>query len=343
MRRLLPERAGEVAGRPGAVAHVGAGAERPARAGDDRDPRVLVVAEAGERGVEVGPHLAVDGVQRVGSVVGDRRDVPVELVAHAVSHGASLAAPTGAVQSNRRRRVVRVASSAGKNASIASSARVMSRAVPKRGQRAEERQLVVARPQRGAARRAASAGSARQRRSAVARRGSRRISSRARRARGRPTAPPRRCSRVRRWPPYSARLAMRGARPSGWRLTRSALIGGSSSDGATPSVRSASAGSLAATRSQRRSTMTAGNGSWPLEDGVEGGPHRAPSPRRRAASRCRPARSRRRAGGRCAPARAPPGARRGGAPAPGSASTGPSPRSSGGGPRPRPPRRGRAG
>ena len=43
--RLLPERARELAGRLPAVADVGAGAERAARAGHDRDPRVLVVAE----------------------------------------------------------------------------------------------------------------------------------------------------------------------------------------------------------------------------------------------------------------------------------------------------------
>src|SRR5205823_13086115 len=46
--RLLPERPGEDAGRAGPVAHVGAGAERPPGAGDDGDPRVLVVTEPAE-------------------------------------------------------------------------------------------------------------------------------------------------------------------------------------------------------------------------------------------------------------------------------------------------------
>src|SRR5579884_3910156 len=42
---LLPERAGELAGRPAAVLQVGAGAEGSPRPGDDGDPGVLLVAE----------------------------------------------------------------------------------------------------------------------------------------------------------------------------------------------------------------------------------------------------------------------------------------------------------
>ena len=50
------------------------------------------VAEAIERGVEPAAHVAVDRVQRVGPVVGDRRDVPVELVEDdIVGHRASFA------------------------------------------------------------------------------------------------------------------------------------------------------------------------------------------------------------------------------------------------------------
>ena len=95
-RRLLPERARELAGRPGAVAHVGARAERLARAGHDRDPRVFLVAEAGERGVEIVAHLTVDRVQRLGPVVRDRRDVSVELVPNGVTHAAIRNGSTGA-------------------------------------------------------------------------------------------------------------------------------------------------------------------------------------------------------------------------------------------------------
>ena len=62
-------------------------AERLARAGDDRDPRVLLVAEAGERVVEIVAHLAVDRVERLGPVVRDRRDMTVELVPNGVTHG----------------------------------------------------------------------------------------------------------------------------------------------------------------------------------------------------------------------------------------------------------------
>src|SRR5205823_6636097 len=42
--------------------------------------------EPGERGVEILAQLAVDGVQRVRTVVRDRRDVPVELVEDGVTH-----------------------------------------------------------------------------------------------------------------------------------------------------------------------------------------------------------------------------------------------------------------
>ncbi len=68
-------------------AKVGADAEGAARAGDDADPRILVVAEPAERGVEVGAHLAVDRVEGVRPVVGDGGDVAVELVEHGVAHG----------------------------------------------------------------------------------------------------------------------------------------------------------------------------------------------------------------------------------------------------------------
>ena len=70
----------ELAGRARTVPQVGADAERTARAGDDRDPRVLVVAEARERVVEAAAHLAVDRVQRFRPVVRDRRDVIGALV-----------------------------------------------------------------------------------------------------------------------------------------------------------------------------------------------------------------------------------------------------------------------
>jgi hypothetical protein len=74
---------------------VGANAERLPLARDDRDPGILLVAEASEGGVEIDAELIVDRVERVGPVVGDRRDVSVELVAHGAvwghersSHGA---------------------------------------------------------------------------------------------------------------------------------------------------------------------------------------------------------------------------------------------------------------
>src|SRR5205807_8812510 len=89
-RRLLPERAAELADRAGAVPEVGAGAEGTAGPGDDGDPRLVLVPESGEGGVQVAPQLAVDGVQGVGPVVRDRGDVVVEVVEHGVSHGASL-------------------------------------------------------------------------------------------------------------------------------------------------------------------------------------------------------------------------------------------------------------
>ena len=55
---------------------------------------------------------------------------------------------------------------------------------------------------------------------------------------------------------------MRGARPSGCRLARSTLTGGSSNSGATPSTSSAAA-RFAATSFHRRSTRIAGYGSCP--------------------------------------------------------------------------------
>ena len=76
----------EVRPRPGArgsagrVAQVGAGAERPALPGHDRHPGVGVVVELHPRRVQALAHVAVDGVHCLGPVVGDRGDVPVELV-----------------------------------------------------------------------------------------------------------------------------------------------------------------------------------------------------------------------------------------------------------------------
>ena len=84
--RLLPERARELTDRARAVAQITAGRERAARARDDRDPRVLVVAEASERVVEAAPHHAVHRVERLGAVVGDGGHVAVELVEHRVAH-----------------------------------------------------------------------------------------------------------------------------------------------------------------------------------------------------------------------------------------------------------------
>jgi len=84
--RLLPERAGELPDAAGAVAHVGPDAEGSPRAGDDGDPRLLLVAEAGEGVVQVAPELGVDRVQGVGSVVGDGGDVVVALVADGAGH-----------------------------------------------------------------------------------------------------------------------------------------------------------------------------------------------------------------------------------------------------------------
>ena len=69
-----------------AVAQVAPGAERPARAGDDGHPGLLVVAEAAERLVEVPAHLGVDGVEGLGPVVGDGGDMAVELVGDKRAH-----------------------------------------------------------------------------------------------------------------------------------------------------------------------------------------------------------------------------------------------------------------
>ena len=88
--RLLPERAGERTGRSGPVAEVPAGAEGASSARHDGHPGVLVVAEASEGRIQVPPHFAVDGVERVGPVVGDRGHVAVELEGHCVAHRTSL-------------------------------------------------------------------------------------------------------------------------------------------------------------------------------------------------------------------------------------------------------------
>src|SRR5207237_7675159 len=89
-RRLLPKRARELAGGARTVAQVSTRAERAAGASHDRHPRLLLVAEAGERRVEVAPQLAVHGIERLGPVVGDGRDVTVELVEDRVSHATIL-------------------------------------------------------------------------------------------------------------------------------------------------------------------------------------------------------------------------------------------------------------
>jgi len=70
-RRLLPERAGELSRGASAVTQVRADAEGPSRTGDDGHPCFLVVTKTREGVIEVAPHLGVDGVENVGSVVGD--------------------------------------------------------------------------------------------------------------------------------------------------------------------------------------------------------------------------------------------------------------------------------
>src|SRR3974377_961342 len=69
-----------------AVVQGGTDAERASRAGHDRDPRLVVVPESGERVVEAAPHLAVDRVQRGGPVVRGGRDVVAQLVFDGVGH-----------------------------------------------------------------------------------------------------------------------------------------------------------------------------------------------------------------------------------------------------------------
>ena len=108
--RLLPERTRELAGRTRPVLQVGADAERPARPGHDCDPRLFVVTEPRERIVQVGAELAVHGVQRVGTVVGDRRDVISDVVAHGVIHNEAHPLPDRAQEPSlpRRRAATRI-------------------------------------------------------------------------------------------------------------------------------------------------------------------------------------------------------------------------------------------
>ena len=87
--RLLPERAGELAGGSPA-AHVAPGAEGPPRAGDDRHPCLLVVSEAAERIVESLSHLRVDGVESVRPVVGDRGHMVRDLIGDKRAHPESM-------------------------------------------------------------------------------------------------------------------------------------------------------------------------------------------------------------------------------------------------------------
>src|SRR5215469_13889698 len=72
-----------------------------------------------------------------------------------------------------------------------------------------------------------------------------------------------RCSRATRCARHSAKFMMRGASPAGWSPTRSALTGGFSTAGSIPANRGEQA-LLAATMVQWRSIASAGWGSWPV-------------------------------------------------------------------------------
>ena len=138
--------------------------------------------------------------------------------------------PPGAPPSPRldqaARNAAAVAASAGKNDSMASSATVMSTAVPNV---ASVLKNAGSAPRRCAARaeRTASTRRRHRRRGSRPRRGTRaarRRGRRGRRRRGDVLA----VERVRRWALHSGRFPIRGARPSGCRLTRRALAGGAS-------------------------------------------------------------------------------------------------------------------
>ena len=86
---------GELPHGPRSVVQVRAGAERPARTGDDRHPGVLVVAEPREGVVEVAPHFAVDRVEDVGPVVRDGGHMTIESVRGRITHRTSVCHEVG--------------------------------------------------------------------------------------------------------------------------------------------------------------------------------------------------------------------------------------------------------
>ena len=67
---------------------------------------LVLVTEAGEGGVEIAPHLAVDRVERVGAVVRDRRDMTVLLVEHRITHGPLCLCPGRATAAAHPRRLL---------------------------------------------------------------------------------------------------------------------------------------------------------------------------------------------------------------------------------------------
>ncbi len=83
----LPERTPGLAGR---AAQVGAGAERAARAGDDGHVGLFVLAESQPGVIEILAQLAVDGVERLGTVVGNCGDTAVAFVQDCAGHVPSL-------------------------------------------------------------------------------------------------------------------------------------------------------------------------------------------------------------------------------------------------------------
>ena len=213
--------------------------------------------------------------------------------------------------STNARTACAVAASAGKNDSIESSATRDVTCRPERRPRAQEASSPS--PARSRSGTATSPAPGR-RRCAARRRAAPRAPRRARRARGRrwrrPGGPGRRAgARATR-----ARLAMRGAIPSGCRLSRRTLTGGSSRCGRHALGEQRDRRGCRRPCSHARSTTIAGYGSWPRRSWSRRRPTGSISGSVQAALRRRPARSRRRAAARCGRAAARRAARPGAGP-----------------------------